>query len=101
MSEKRAQKTIRTKYIRELERFINRVVNFLNTQNEPSKEEFEEFAKEKYKKVQECERVYLSKGYSQEMEKFAQKIPSAAQSDKEMEEIKNDLLYEANRLRKT
>jgi hypothetical protein len=101
MREKKIEKYLRLKYIREIERYINRIVNFLNTKTDPTKEEFCNFANEKYKKIQECEKILLTKGYPADMEKFADKIIYAANSQKEMDDLKGEILYEANRIRKT
>ena len=100
MNEKKIQKFLRIKYIREMERFINRVVNYLNTNENLEKSRFLDFVEEKFQKVKECQKVYLSKGYAKELEKFVFKISSLTQKQ-EMEELKNDILYQANRLRKS
>ncbi len=100
MNEKKIQKFLRIKYIREMERFINRVVNYLNTNENLEKSKFLDFVEEKFQKVKECQKVYLSKGYAKELEKFVFKISSLTQKQ-EMEELKNDILYQANRLRKS
>ncbi len=99
--DKRKEKFLRIKYLREIERFINRVVNYLNTQKKLEKEAFFDFVEEKFQKVKECEKVYLSKGYAEAMEEFAFKIPSMINGKDDISDIKEEILYQANRVRKT
>ncbi len=99
MNEKKIQKFLRIKYIREMERFINRVVNYLNTNENLEKNEFSDFVEEKFQKVKECQKVYLSKEYAKELEKFVFKISSLTKQH-DIKEIKDEILYQANRLRK-
>ncbi len=101
MKDKKTEKYLRLKYLREIERFINRVVNFLNTEKELTKEKFTQFIEDKLERLDKCEKVILSKGYPSEMENFVDKIISSANSQKDIEDTKSYILYEANRLRKT
>jgi len=101
MKDKKTEKYLRLKYLREIERFINRVVNFLNTEKELTKEKLIEFIDEKFERLNKCEKVILSKGYPSEMENFVNKILSSSNSSKDIQELKSNILYEANRLRKT
>ncbi len=101
MKDKRKEKYLRIRYLREIERFINSTVNFLNTEKELTKDKFASFVDKKLERLNKCEKVILSKGYPSEMENFVEKIVSCSKSEEDTQEIKSYILYEANRLRKT
>ncbi len=92
------EKYLRTRYIRELERFVNRIVDFL--QKEHSKEELIAHIHTIFRPLEEIEKVYLSSEYTKELERFAERNANLHLSDKSGEEIREDILKEANLLRK-
>ncbi len=98
-SEKREEKLNRAKYIRELEKFANRVVNFLNKED-ITKEEFEKYIDKIFKNLEDIKKVFLKSEYLSSLENFVEKTANLPSSDKKIEEIKQETLYEANRLRK-
>jgi len=98
-SDKKQQKYERLKYIRELERFTNRVVNFLNKED-ITKEEFKKFIDKIFKNLENIKKVILKNEYLTSLEKFVEKTANLPLSNKDIKEIKEDTLYEANRLRK-
>lgn len=98
-SEKKQEKFERLKYIRELERFTNRVVNFLNKEN-VTKEDFAKYIDKIFKNLEDIKKVLLKSEYLTSLEKFVEKTANLPSSQKNIEEIKEDTLYEANRLRK-
>ena len=93
------EKLIRSRYIRELERFVNRIVDFFNTK-EPTKQELEAHIDKIFKPLESIEKTYLSSEYTKSLEKFVQKNANLHLSDKDADEIKADVLKEANHLRK-
>ncbi|WP_200763686.1 hypothetical protein [Nitrosophilus alvini] len=98
-TEKKHEKYKRIKYIRELERFVNKSVNYLG-QKDITKKSFADFIDKIFKNLEEIDKVILSSEYLSELEQFAEKIANIPGSEKSIEEIKNEILYEANRLRK-
>ncbi|SMC10014.1 hypothetical protein [Nitratiruptor tergarcus] len=93
------EKLLRVKYIRELERFVNRIVDFFN-KNEPTKNEITLFIDKIFKPLESIEKTYLSSEYLKALEKFVEKNANIAKSEKTPEELKEDVLKEANLLRK-
>ncbi len=93
------EKFIRTKYIRELERFLNRIVDFFH-KNDPNKEEINSHIDTIFQPLESIEKTYLSSEYTKSLEKFVQKNANLHLSPKSAEEIKADVLKEANHLRK-
>jgi len=98
-NEKQKEKSLRVKYIKELERFINRVVNYLNKES-INKEGFKKFIDKSFTNLENIKKVHLKSEYLTSLEKFVEKIANLPNSSKDIESIKSDTLYEANRLRK-
>ncbi len=96
---KKEEKYKRLKYIRELEKFTNRVVNFLNKEN-LSKEEFSNYIDKIFKNLEDIQKVYLQSEYLLTLEKFVEKVANLPNSNKNIDEIKSETLHQANRLRK-
>jgi len=93
------ERLIRSRYIRELERFVNRIVDFFN-QKEPTKAQIDAHIDKIFKPLESIEKTYLSSEYTKSLEKFVQKNANLHLSDKEPEQIKAEVLKEANHLRK-
>jgi hypothetical protein len=100
-SEKQIKKYKRTKYTRELERFLNRIVSFLNKHEEIDKEAFAEYTDKIFKPLEEIEKVLLNSPYLNQLETFVEKCANLPQSDLDMDEIKKIILHGANQLQKT
>jgi len=98
-SDKKQEKYERLKYIKELERFTNRVVNFLNKEN-ITKEEFTKYIDDIFKNLEDIKKVLLKNEYLSTLEKFVEHTANLPSSNKNIDEIKQETLYEANRLRK-
>lgn len=96
---KKEEKYKRLKYIRELEKFTNRVVNFLSKDG-ISKNKFSEYIDKIFENLENIEKVYLNSEYLSSLEKFVEKTANLPNSNKNIDEIKKETLYEANRLRK-
>ncbi|BCD60616.1 MULTISPECIES: hypothetical protein [unclassified Nitratiruptor] len=93
------EKFTRSKYIRELERFVNRIVDFFN-KKEPTKQEIVSFLDTIFKPLETIEKTYLSSEYLKSLEKFVEKNANIGRSDKSAQELREDVLKEANLLRK-
>ncbi len=92
------EKFIRLRYIRELERFTNRIVDFFKV--ERSKEEIKSFIDKIFEPLTSIQKTYLNSEYLKELEKFVERSANAPLSEKSNEEIREDVLKEANLLRK-
>ena len=93
------EKHLRFKYIRELERFVNRLVDFFN-RNEPNKNEIDHFIDKIFEPLENIQKCYLSSEYLKSLEDFVQRSANLHLSQQDAEQIKNDVLKEANLLRK-
>ncbi len=100
-SQKQIQKYKRTKYTRELERFLNRVVSFISKNEELEKDRFTEYIDHIFKPLEDIEKVLLNSAYLSHLEKFVEKCANLPQSDMDMDEIKKEILHSANQLQKT
>lgn len=96
---KKEEKYKRLKYIRELEKFTNRVVNFFSN-DVITKEEFSEYIDKIFKNLENIEKVYLKSEYLSALEKFVETTANMPNSSKNIDEIKKETLYKANGLRK-
>lgn len=100
-TEKQLKKYKRTKYTRELERFLNRIVSLLNKKEDIDKEAFKEFTDKIFKPLEGIEQVRLDSPYLNQLETFVEKCANLPYSEKEMDEIKKEILHGANQLQKT
>ncbi|BCD67712.1 hypothetical protein [Nitratiruptor sp. YY09-18] len=89
---------IRSKYIRELERFVNRIVDFFQT--ERTKEQIDAHIAKIFAPLEDIETTYLQSEYLKELEKFVERNANLHLSEKEASQIQEDVLKEANLLRK-
>ena len=92
------KKKERLLYIRELERFTNRIVNFCSQSH--TKEEFDAYIDKIFAPLASITKVFLSSEYLKALEAFVERTANLPNSSKEMEQIKEDVLKEANLLRK-
>jgi len=100
-TQKQIQKYKRTKYTRELERFLNRIVSFISKDEELQKDEFSDYIDQIFKPLEDIEKVFLKNPYLNQLEKFVQQCANLPQSNMDIEEIKREILHGANQLKKT
>ncbi len=100
-TEKQKEKYKRTRYTRELERFLNRLVSFVSKKETLEKEDFTTFIDRIFAPLEGIEKVLLNSNYLKELEKYVEKCANLPQSDLEMDEIKKEILHGANQLQKT
>jgi len=100
-SKKAIQNSNRLRYIRALERFHKGIVSFFNGQKEPTKEQFEKKVANGLKLLLRVEEVPLYKGDLQDLQNLVKKIIAYQQSDEDIHNIKEDILYRTNQLEKT
>ncbi len=99
---KKEENAARLRYIRALERFSKGIVSYLSKVEEITKEGYEKKIKNAQTLLQRATKMPLYKGELQELEKLVDKMQQYAnENDKEIEEIKKDLLYSANQLEKS
>ncbi len=98
-SKKQIQKYERTKYTRELERFLNRIVKYVSTKDF-SKDEFSEYVDEIFKPFEEVKKVLLNSEYFKELEKFVEYSANLPASKIDSDEIKRVIQHRANQLQK-
>lgn len=100
-SQKVIDNSNRLRYIRALERFHKSVVSYLQSTAELSKNGYSKKIESGLKVLQKVEEVALYKGDLQDLQKLIFKMISFVDSDKEMQEIRDELLYSSNQLEKT
>ncbi|WP_373034720.1 hypothetical protein [Sulfurimonas sp.] len=100
-SNKAVENSNRLRYIRALERFHKSIVSYLMNTPELSTERYIKKIDNALKVLNRVEEIALYKGDLQDLQKLVQKIIAYKDSDKEIEEIKNDILYSSNQLDKS
>ena len=101
VSSKREDNTKRLRYIRVLERFTSSIISYLTKVEESTKVVFDKKVDNNKRYLDRIEKIALYKGEFNELEKLVDKILMYRDSDKEMDEIKKDLLYSANQIEKS
>ncbi len=101
VSIKREDNTKRLRYIRVLERFTSSIVNYLTKVDESTKEVYNKKVDNNKRYLDRIEKIALYKGEFNELEKLVDKILLYRDGDKEIEEIKKDILYNANQIEKS
>lgn len=100
-SQKAIDNAMRLRYVRALERFHKSIISYLASTVSLTKEGYAKKIESGLKILQRVEEIALYKGDLQELQKLVQKIVGYKESDKEIEEIKEDVLYLSNQLEKT
>jgi len=100
MDEKSKEKYLQTRYKRELERYLNRVVNFVQ-QGDFAKEAFDGFIERVESKLSQVERIPLYNDYFEKLEKFIEMVRGLKESEMESDEVRSRVLHEANQIRKS
>lgn len=101
VSTKREDNTKRLRYIRVLERFTSSIISYLTKVEESTKVVFDKKVDNNKRYLDRIEKIALYKGEFNELEKLVDKILLYRDSDKEIDEIKKDLLYSANQIEKS
>ncbi len=97
---KQIEKYKRTRYTRELERFVNRIVSHLS-KKERTREEMSAYIDEIFTPFEGIEKVDLNNDYLKELEAFVERTANLPLSDLDAAEMRRKILYEANLLQKT
>lgn len=98
-SDKRVKKYELTKYTRELERYLNRIVSYIKKEN-LDKKKFSDYVDEIFKPLEDTKKVFLTKEYLKQLEKFVEYSANLPHSEYDMDMIQKDILHRANGLQK-
>ena len=101
ISTKRDENTKRLRYIRVLERFTHSIVNYLSKAEETSKEVFDKKVDNNRRYLDRIEKAPLYKGEFNDLEKLVEKILAYRDSDEDINQIKEDVLYTNNQIEKS
>jgi len=99
-SQKAIDNSARLRYIRALERFHNGVISYLSSTNLLTKEGYVKKIDNSLKLLTRVEETTLYKGDLQDLQKLVKKMILLKDSDKDIEEIMEDILYSSNQLDK-
>ena len=91
----------RLRYIRALERFHKSLISYLMNTSDLTMERFVKKIENALKVLKRVEEVALYKGELQDLQKLVKKIIAFKDSEKSIEEIKDDILYSSNQLDKS
>ncbi len=100
-SQKVIENSNRLRYVRALERFHKSIISYLQSTAELSNGGYAKKIESSLKVLQKVEEAPLYKGDLQDLQKLIFKMISFADADKEMQEIKEELIYTSNQLEKT
>ena len=100
-SQKVVENSSRLRYVRALERFYKSILAYLSTTQELTPESYSKKVTNSLKILQRVEEVALYKGDLQDLQKLVKKMIGYKDSDKDINEIKEDILYASNQLDKT
>ncbi len=91
----------RLRYIRVLERFSNSIINYLFKSETISKKTYDKKVLNNLRYLERIESVALYKGEYNELEKLIKQMILFQESEKDIQEIKDKLLYQSNQIEKT
>ncbi|MDX9756630.1 MAG: hypothetical protein RBT52_03890 [Sulfurimonas sp.] len=100
-SQKVVENSNRLRYVRALERFYKSVLAYLSTTQELTSESYNKKIANSLKILQRVEEVALYKGDLQDLQKLVKKMIGYKDSDKDINEVKEEILYASNQLDKT
>jgi hypothetical protein len=91
----------RLRYIRVLERFSHSIVNYLFKSEMITKEIYNKKVTNNQRYLDRTESVALYKGEYNDLEKLIKQMIAFKESDKKIEDIKEEILYQANQIEKS
>lgn len=100
-SKKAIENATRLRYIRALERFHKSMLSYLQKSPEITIESFDKKIESSLKLLNRVESINLYKGELQDLELLVKKMISFKSSTKDIEEIREELLYSSNQLDKS
>lgn len=100
-SQKAVDNANRLRYIRALERFHKGMVSYLTNTQELTHKGFDKKIENSLKLLNRTEEIPLYKGELQDLQKLVKKMISYKESQEDIENIKEELLYSSNQLDKS
>ena len=100
-SQKAIENSTRLRYIRALERFHKGVISYLTNSSEITKEAYDKKIDNSLKLLNRVEEAVIYKGDLQDLQNLVKKMISYKDGDKEIQAIKEDILYASNQLDKS
>lgn len=97
---KKVENAMRLRYIRVLERFMRSISTFLLKSDEVTKEVFDKKIDNNRRYLDRTEPVALYKGELTDLERVVKRMIGLRESDKAIDAIRSELLYEVNQLEK-
>ena len=99
-SKKAIENSNRLRYVRALERFHKSIVSYLNNSDDLTKERYDKKIDNALKVYSRVEEIALYKGDLQDLQKLVKKMIAYKESDEDIDNIKEDILYASNQLDK-
>ena len=99
-SQKIIDSSNRLRYIRALERFHKSIISYLLNTPELSKKGFHKKIENALKLLNRIDEIDLYKGELKDLQTLVKKIATFKDSDKEIEDIKEEIIYSSNQLDK-
>ncbi len=100
-SQKAIDNATRLRYIRALERFHKSIISYLLNTPELSKKGFHKKIENALKLLNRIQEIDLYKGELKDLQNLVKKIASLVNSDKDIEDIKENIIYSSNQLDKS
>jgi hypothetical protein len=100
-SKKVIENSNRLRYIRALQRFQKSILSYLLNSDELTKERYDKKIINALKLLNRVEESQLYKGELQDLQTHVKKMIAYKDSEAEIENIKEDILYSANQLEKS
>jgi len=100
-SQKAIDNSQRLRYIRALERFHNSILSYLSNTNDLSKVGYDKKITNALKVLQRVDEIALYKGELQDLQKLVNKMINFKDLEKDIEDIKDELLHSSNQLDKS
>ena len=100
-SQKAIDNSTRLRYIRALERFHKSIVSYLMNTPELTQKGFHKKIDNALKLLNRVDEIALYKGELQDLQKLVKKIILLKDSDKDVDDIKEEILYSSNQLDKS
>jgi len=100
-SNKAVQNAQRLRYVRAIERFHKSIISYLLNTPNLNQESYDKKITNAKKVLDRVEEIALYKGELQDLQKQVFKMIAYKESDKDIDDIKDDLLYSSNQLEKS
>lgn len=100
-SNKAIENSNRLRYIRALERFHKSITSYLNNTPELTQEGYDKKITNAQKVLNRTEEMPIYKGEIQDLQTLVKKMISYKESDKDISDIKDEILHQSNQLDKS